>query len=186
MPAIPTSSHERYDRTAVLLHWIIGAALLAQIAFGWILDEFKRGSPARAAAINMHKSTGLMLALVILLRIFWRWRHPPPAYPASLPERQVRLVQAGHKLLYVCMIAMPLSGYLASNFSRHGIKFLNRVPLPPWGPDDKAIYGILNGTHDVLAIVFSTLVIGHIVLALHHAFIARDGLSSRMALNSRR
>ena len=185
MPAIPMPPKDRYDRTAVLLHWILGVALLAQVAFGWILDEFERGSPARAAAINMHKSTGLMLALFILLRIFWRLRHRPPAFPANMPTKQVRAVRAGHLLLYFCMIAMPLSGYLASNFSRHGIKFLNRVTLPPWGPDDKAIYGVLNGTHDVLAVVFSALVIGHILLALYHARIARDGLSSRMSLGIR-
>ena len=98
-----------------------------------------------------------------------------------MPARQVHAVRAGHLLLYVCMVGMPLSGYLASNFSRHGIKFLNVVPLPPWGPDNKTLYGIFNGTHDVLAIVFSTLVAGHILLALYHAFIARDGLSSRMS-----
>ena len=186
MPATPMPLQDRYDRTAVLVHWILGAALLAQLVFGWVLGHVERGSPARAAAINMHKSTGLMLALLILLRIFWRWRHPPPAYPANLPANQVRAVQVGHKLLYFCMIAMPLSGYLASNFSRHGIKFLNLVPLAPWGPDDKAIYGALNGTHDVLAVVFSALVIGHIALALYHALIARDGLSSRMTLANRR
>jgi cytochrome b561 len=180
MSAIPMTPSERYDRTAVLIHWILGAALLAQLAFGWILGQLQRGSPARAVAINMHKSTGLMLALLILLRIFWRWRHAPPAYPAHITTKQVRIVKAGHMLLYICMIGMPLSGYLASNFSRHGINFLNRVPLAPWGPDDKAMYGILNGTHDVLGMVFSGLVIGHIALALYHALIARDGLFSRM------
>lgn len=178
---MPMTPKDRYDRTAVLLHWFLAAALLAQIAFGWILDEFARGTPARAAAVNLHKSTGLILALFIVLRIVWRRRHPPPAYPAAMPPRQILAVRAGHLLLYVCMVGMPLSGYLASNFSRHGINFLNRVPLPPWGPDNKALYGILNGTHDVLAILFSILVAGHILLAIYHALIARDGLSTRMS-----
>jgi cytochrome b561 len=80
------------------------------------------------------------------------------------------------------MIGMPVSGYLASNFSKHGIRFLNQVQLRPWGPDDKVIYGFLNGTHDVLAYVFSALVVGHILFALYHGFIARDGLLSRMSL----
>ena len=125
--------------------------------------------------------TSIALALFIVLRIVWRRRHPPPAYPAAMPPRQILAVRAGHLLLYVCMVGMPLSGYLASNFSRHGFNFLNRVPLPPWGPDNKALYGILNGTHDVLAILFSILVAGHILLAIYHALIARDGLSTRMS-----
>jgi cytochrome b561 len=84
------------------------------------------------------------------------------------------------------MIGMPLSGYLASNFSKHGIKFFNRFPLPPWGPDDKDIYAVFNGTHDALALVFSVLVAAHILVALHHAFIARDGILARMSFGSSR
>src|SRR5208283_5484627 len=61
-------------------------------------------------------------------------------------------------------------------------RFLNQVQLPPWGPDDKMVYGLLNGTHDGLAYVFSALVAGHILFALYHGFIARDGVVSRMWL----
>jgi cytochrome b561 len=64
--------------------------------------------------------------------------------------------------------------------SKHGIRFLNQVQLPPRGPDDKMIYGLLNGTPDVLAYVFSGLVAGHILFALYHGLIARDGVLSCM------
>jgi len=175
---------DRYDRVAVLLHWLIGLALIGQITFGWLLDEFARGTPARGAAINLHKSFGLILAAFILLRLFWRLRHQPPAYPAAMAAAKQRAVRVGHALLYVCMIGLPLSGYLASNFSKHGINFLNLIPLPPWGPDDKGIYSLLNGTHDTLAFVFSALVIGHVALGLYHRFVARDGLFARMSLRS--
>ena len=176
-----SSLQNRYDRVAISLHWIIGAGVLAQLAFGWALGEIKRGTPARAFATNLHKSTGLLLALLILARVFWRLRHQPPAYPAGMmAARQLRAAKLGHALLYVCMIGMPISGYLASNFSKHGIRFLNLVQFPPWGPDDKVIYGFLNGTHDVLAYVFSALVLGHILFALYHGFIVRDGVLARM------
>jgi cytochrome b561 len=176
---------DRYDRIAVMLHWVLAAALLAQISFGWLLGEFERNTPARASAINWHKSSGLILALLVLLRLLWRQRHKPPAYPAGMDRRALRAARAGHLLLYVCMVGLPLSGYLASNFSRHGINFLNQLRLPPWGPDDKVTYALLNGTHDVLAYVFSALVAGHILIALYHARIARDGLFSRMTFGSR-
>lgn len=175
-------SDTRYDRVARMLHWIIGLALLGQIAFGWFLGEIPRGSPERGIAINMHKSSGLILAALIVVRILWRLGHVPPGYPASVSSKQAGALRWGHALLYACMIGLPLSGYLASNFSGHGINFLNQIPLAPWGPDDKALYGLFNGTHDSLAALFSLLVAGHILFGLYHAFIARDGLSARMGL----
>jgi cytochrome b561 len=166
---------------AISLHWIVGAAVLAQLAFGWALGDLKRGTPVRAFATNLHKSTGILITLLILARLIWRLRHRPPDYPVGmLAARHVRAARLGHVLLYVCMIGMPVSGYLASNFSKHGIRFLNQVQLLPWGPDDKAIYGLLNGTHDVLAYVFTALVAGHILFAFYHGFIARDGVLLRM------
>ena len=177
---MPSSSQNRYDRVAILLHWIVGAAVLIQLTFGWSLGEIKRGTPARAHATNLHKSTGLLLAVLILARLLWRLRHQPPAYPMGLVAWQLRAARLVHMLLYVSMVGMPVSGYLASNFSKHGIRFLNQVQLPPWGPDDKVLYGFLNGTHDALAGVLSTLVVGHILFALYHGFVARDGVLSRM------
>jgi cytochrome b561 len=174
----------RYDRIAVLLHWICALALLGQIGFGFLLGQFARNTPERALAINLHKSSGLLLALLILVRLLWRLRHAPPPYPAATTPRQLRLIRAGHGMLYACMLLMPLSGYLASNFSRHGIQFFNRIALPPWGPDDKAIYGLLNGVHDVTAFVFSALIALHVAAALFHAFVRRDAIPERMALAS--
>ena len=74
----------RYDTVAIFLHWLIGLALLAQIAFGFLLDELApRGTPARSGTINLHKSLGLVLALAVVLRLGWRWSHAPPPWPTS-------------------------------------------------------------------------------------------------------
>jgi cytochrome b561 len=178
---MPISPRNRYDHVAILLHWIVGAGILAQLVFGWTLKEFAHGTSQRAFATNLHKSTGMILALLVLARLFWRLGHPPPAYPAGMIANwQIRAAKLGHGLLYGCMISMPLSGYLASNFSKHGIRFMNSVWVPPWGPDNKAVYEILSGTHNVLAYVFSMLIIGHILFALYHGFMASDGVLSRM------
>lgn len=172
----------RYDRVAVALHWFLGLWLLGQIGFGWALGQIARNTPERALAINLHKSSGLLLALFIVLRLAWRLRHAAPAYPASMNALQQRIARAGHALLYVCMIGLPLSGYLAANFSKHGVNFLNVYALPPWGPDDKALYAVFHNTHDALALAFTVLVAGHVLIGLQHALIARDGLFERMTL----
>ena len=169
-----------YTRTAVVLHWAIGLALLAQIVFGFLLDDIApRGTPARAGVINLHKSFGLVLLALIVVRLLWRWRHRPPAWPAAMSAWQRRAAMLGHRALYACMLVLPLSGYVASNFSKHGIRFFG-IKLPAWGPDIPAIYDLFNGVHVVTALCFTALIVGHVVFALKHACVDHDGVFARI------
>jgi len=168
-----------FTRTAIVLHWLIALLLLGQFAFGLLLDDIPRNTPARGYYINLHKSTGLLIGLLIVLRIGWRLRHPPPP-PLPMPAWQRRAAAASHFGLYACMVLMPLSGYLASNFSKHGVKFFNLVRLAPWGSDDKALYAFFNGTHGVTAVVLATLVVLHVLAVLKHTLVDRDRLLGRM------
>ena len=184
---MPTPRHDdadadgdRYDRVAAALHWLIGVALLAQIAFGFLLDEIApRGTPSRAAVINLHKSFGIVLGLAVVLRLGWRLAHRPPRWPAAMPGWQRRAARAGHGALYACMIVLPLSGYVGSNFSKHGVKFFGR-PVAPRGPDLPGVYDALNGVHVVTAWLFAALIAGHVFAALSHAWVARDGMFRRI------
>ncbi len=170
----------RYDLVAIALHWLIGLALLGQIGFGFMLDEIApRGTPARAATINLHKSFGIVLGLLIVLRLLWRQRHTPPPWPAGMSAAQQRAATLGHRALYACMLLMPLTGYIASNFSKHGVKFFGTA-LKPWGPDLPQVYDFFNAIHVATAIVFSALILGHVAIALKHALVDRDGLFSRI------
>jgi len=170
----------RYDPVAVALHWALGVALLAQIAFGFALDTIApRGTPARSDVINLHKSCGIVLGLLIALRLAWRLRHPPPAWSAALSTLHQRAATVGHRALYACMLLMPLSGYVASNFSRRGVRFFGHA-WAPWGPDLPAVYGFFNGVHVVTAFVFAALVLGHVAFAVWHAAVRRDGVLERM------
>ena len=170
----------RYDRVAVALHWLIGLALLAQIGFGFMLDEIApRGTPARSGTINLHKSFGIVLGVLIVLRLIWRQRHTPHAWPAVMSAKQQRAATLGHRALYACMLLMPLAGYIASNFSKHGVKFFGTA-LKPWGPDLPQVYNFFNAVHVATAFVFSALIVGHVLIALKHALVDRDGVFSRI------
>lgn len=163
----------RHDRVATAMHWGIGLALLAQIAFGFALDGIApRGTPARGVVINLHKSVGVVLGLLIVARVLWRLRHPPRAWGDGMPAWQQRAVSLGHGALYVCMAVVPLAGYLASNFSRHGVKLFGHA-LPPWGPNLPDVYAALNLLHVFGAWVFTLLIAGHVAMALLHAFMPR-------------
>ena len=177
MPA--STPRPAYDRVALALHWLIALAIVGQIFLGWYVHDIPRGTPARGFWINIHKSVGLTLGLFILFRLGWRVWRGAPAMPSTLPAWQVGAARASHALLYACMVALPLTGYLASNFSKHGIKFFNTFLLPPWGADDKTLYAALNGTHVALTWVLLALIVLHVAAALVH-LARRDGVFQRM------
>lgn len=179
LPA-PVPLPARYTSTAIALHWLIALLLLGQFAFGLLLEDIPRGTPERGFYVNLHKSSGIVIGLLILLRLGWRLAHKPPPLPASTPPWQRRAARISHAALYLCMLALPLSGYLASNFSKHGIKFFNLVRWAPWGPDDKTLYALFNGAHHLFALLLALLVAVHVLAVAKHMLVDRDGLLRRM------
>ena len=170
---------DRYTSVAVWLHWLIALFLFGQIAFGWFLETIPRGTPLRGPYVNIHKSTGIILGLLILIRLVWRLTHRPPDYPSFLAQWERVASKLTQFLLYTCMLVMPLSGYIASNFSKYGVNFLNAVKLPPWGIQSEAVYGVFNTTHIVTSYVFVALIALHVLAALRHLVLG-DGIFKRM------
>src|SRR5258708_7170647 len=98
-----------YTRTAVVLHWLIGVCVIAQITLGlWMITIPKTPVGVRAGWFNVHKSIGITLAVLILARLAWRLLHRPPPLPASMPKWERIAAKANHVLLYACMIVMPV------------------------------------------------------------------------------
>ena len=180
-------SSPRYTRTAVVLHWLIGAALAGEIAFGFLLREFPRNTPLRGPTVNLHKSLGIALGLLILVRLAWRITHRPPPLAPHVAHWQVVAARTNHAAMYACMIAIPLAGYLASNFSPFGIKLtlgstLPAFVLPPWGPNLPWLYALLNGVHNGAAYILTALIVLHVAATLKHAWIDRDRPLARLTL----
>ena len=170
----------RYDNTSVALHWLIGIALLAETAFGYLVDDIApRGTPARGAFINLHKSLGIVLGLLIALRLVWRLLHHAPELPPPTPSWERKAARLGQAAMYACMVALPLSGYVASNFSRYGVRLFG-VALPPWGADLPRVYAVFNTVHVVTGYLLCILVAAHVAAALKHALVDRDGVMRSM------
>ena len=141
---------------------------ILQIPFGWSLGEIPTGTPARGWYVNLHKSVGITLGAVIILRAVWRWFHPAPALPDWMPRWERIGANAIHAGLYACMLLMPLTGYVASNFSKWGVKYFNPILLPPWGVDDPRIYAFFNGAHVATSYIFLALILAHSASAFRH------------------
>ncbi len=169
-----------YTLPAVHFHWLVAALLLGQIVFGWFLTTIPRGTPMRGYWVNLHKSTGLVILAIIVLRVVWRLFHRPPPLPSFMSPWERAAARGNHLALYALMLVMPLSGYIATNFSKYGIKFFEVVKLPSWGIDDHGVYVFFNTVHVVTAYVFAAIIALHILAAIRHAA-RRDGILSRMA-----
>lgn len=169
---------KKYHPVAMLLHWLLAIAILAQSGLGKYMADIPKGTPDRATFFNLHKSIGMVIALVILYRLYIRLKHRPPELPA-MPKWEHIAATASHHLLYICMILIPLSGYIGSNFTKYGVKFFG-YPLPPWGSENKAIYEVFNTTHIVCANLMLVIVAVHIIAALKHQFIDKDTILARM------
>jgi cytochrome b561 len=170
---------ERYTGVAIALHWLIAALVVGQIAFGWYLKSVPRKTPERTIYVNLHKSSGLMIGLLVLVRLGWRLTHKAPPLPESMPAWERTAARASHFALYGCMLLMPAAGYLASNFSKFGVNLFNAVLLPPWGIDDRRIYAMFNTIHVVTSYVFVALITLHVAAALRHLYL-RDGIFLRI------
>ena len=175
-----THASARYDQVAITLHWLIALGVLAQIALGWwMIDIPKQPVGVRVYWFNLHKSIGITLGALIIARIAWRLKHRPPPLPSSMPRWQVRAAGASHVLLYACMITMPLAGYLGSIFSGYPIKYFG-MTLPGWGWKDDVLKDIFSSVHFVAALVFILLITLHVLAAMKHLWIDRDGVFHRM------
>jgi cytochrome b561 len=170
----------RYTRPAIVLHWLIAIGVLAQFALGWwMIDLPKSPLGVRAWWFNFHKSIGLTLGLFILARVAWRSAHSAPALPSELPRWQRLAALTNHAGLYLCMVLMPVSGYLGSSFTKYPIKHWG-MTLPQWGWDSLALKDLCSAIHYVTVWVFMTLVCLHVLAALRHLLLLRDGIFWRM------
>jgi cytochrome b561 len=179
-PHVTTHATVRYDQVAIALHWLIAVGVLIQIALGWwMIDIPKLPAGVRAYWFNLHKSIGITLGALFVARIVWRLMHRPPPLPSTMPRWQAHAAGASHVLLYACMFTMPLAGYLGSIFSGYPIRYFG-MTLPGWGWKDDVLKDFFSSVHFVAALVFMLLITLHVLAAMKHLWIDRDGVFHRM------
>jgi cytochrome b561 len=178
-PALLGDEPERYTRTAVLLHWLIAAAIATMVFLGWWMISIPK-DPAgpRVRAFNLHKSIGIVVFWVMVARLLWRLMHRPPALP-PLPLWQQRAAAGVHALLYASVFLMPLSGFMASSFSGRPVVFFGNA-LPVWLARNEAVSEFFYRVHFVVSWVLVSAVAVHVLAAVRHHWIERDDVLRRM------
>lgn len=169
----------RYDRFSVLLHWLMAALLLAQVALGWWMQDIpKDATGTRAWWFNAHKSIGMALGLLALVRTAWAARRARVA-PVPMHAALQAIARASHGLLYALMLLLPLSGFLGSVFSGYPVRFFG-LRLPQLAERWDAAKELLSCVHGAASWALVVLVALHVLAALYHQCIRRDGLLQRM------
>ncbi len=186
---MPDLRARRYNTVAMSLHWLIAALLIVNILLAWYFTNQKGLAAAEPA--QLHKSIGITILLLSVLRLVWRFVSPPPPLPATVSgwERAAALTVYG--LFYVVMIGMPLSGWALSSASRlisvYPITLFGLVPWPAMSAFShlpaaqmKATREQFEQIHGLLAWLAYGLILLHVGAALRHQFLKRDAVVSRM------
>lgn len=171
--------HNRYSTVSLVLHWLIAALVVTQIVL-IAAHEATEGSISREY-VNLHKSVGLSILVLTLIRLGWRIANPAIPLPEATPTWQKLVARGTHVLFYVFLIAMPLVGWAASSAAGRDILWfgLFQWPALPIG-GGRETAGQLMDLHELAAKLLIALVVLHILGALKHHFIDRDNVLHRM------
>lgn len=169
------------------IHWAMAVLILFMIGLGTYMANFVDDIYQQFALFQLHKSWGFVAFTLALLRVIWRIVNPTPGLPESMGTLERLLARGGHAALYVLLIAMPISGWLMASASTlqdgYGIK--NKVfglfEYPdPFVPGSKELQETFAAIHQWAAWALLALVLVHVLAALRHQFVLRDGLIGRM------
>lgn len=169
----------RYGLTAIVLHWLVAALIGAAFTLGVVMVDIPGLTPTKLRYFSWHKWLGVTVLAVVGLRLLWRlWRGVPP--PVTMASWQQRASAIGHALLYGLMFAVPLSGYFYSLAAGVPVVYFGIWPLPVLMEADPVLKPVLKQLHITLVYSMLAVIIVHILAALKHHFIDRDGVLKRM------
>jgi cytochrome b561 len=192
----------RYTKTAIILHWLIAIFIALMFVLGWYMAELPKEAPKQMAYdlfdlgvytwqvaeeisprtfyFNLHKSLGLTVLALIVLRILWRITHTPPAALSSYKAIEKKVATATHHSLYLLMLVVPVTGLTMAINSKYGVKWFGIDVIA--GLDNKPVRDFFECTHEFVGIVLLVLIGIHLLGALKHKFIDKDNTMSRMSL----
>jgi cytochrome b561 len=173
-------SNDRYTPTAIVLHWLVALGLVATFCVGVYMVDLER-TPTKIQIYNWHKSLGITLLALALLRLVWRLTHRPPA-DLAMPAWQSKAAHALHGLLYALMLAVPLAGWAMNSAKGKPTVWFDLLTLPSWVSADKALEHQLEALHSNLSWALAALVVLHVAAAFKHHLVDKDGLLDRMRL----
>jgi cytochrome b561 len=169
----------RWGWLSQFLHWLIVILIVVQVTLATMADDLPLG-PKKLGLLARHKSVGITILALVIVRLLWRWANPTPELPPTLKSWERTVARVTHVLLYVILFAMPLSGWTMSSARGFPVSWFHVFTLPDLVPKNKSLYDLLVDTHVSLAYLLYVVVALHVAAALKHHFMLRDDVLRRM------
>jgi cytochrome b561/polyisoprenoid-binding protein YceI len=175
-------SNSRYHYLSQILHWLIAGLIVVQFALANLAESAAdKGSAVRELALLAnHKSVGITVLALVIVRLIWRHRTPPPQLPATMQQWQLLASRISHWMLYGLIILLPLSGWLMSSASAYSVSWFNFIQLPDFVAPDPGKKAIFQQLHEFMATTLFIVAVVHVFAALKHHLIDKDGVLTRM------
>jgi cytochrome b561 len=170
---------DKWGLVSKLFHWVMGVLVISMLGAGLWMEQLPP-SDMKWTVYGVHKSTGLMLFFLVVLRLGWRLMGQVPAYPADMPCYQKSLSSLTVLALYGLMFAMPVTGFVMSSFGGHPVPFFGLFTISALGEGTTSIGSLSHQLHTVFGWSFIALLVLHVLGAFYHHWIRRDTLLKRM------
>lgn len=174
------SSQYTYSLVARSLHWLVALLIFWAIVIGLVAKELPY-SPEKIQLFIIHKSVGITVLILSLVRLVWRFISPPP--PLGLSSKQEKMAHLGHWGLYALMLSVPLSGWLLNSAAGYPFAWFNLISVPHIPGVEESSKYIFQSAHNLLYYVLAIMVLGHVLMLFLHRFAQGLDLLPRMLPN---
>src|SRR5580692_1642644 len=173
------NSSGRYTAIAQTLHWLIAGLIVTQFVLAISADDLPIGAH-KLALLARHKSFGMTVLMLAILRLLWRLWNPPPALPPGMTPLERTLARATHIAFYGLLFAMPLTGWLMSSAKNYSVSWFGVFTWPNLIAKNETAFDLLRSTHHILSYALFAIAVLHILAAFKHHFWNKDTVLLRM------
>ena len=173
------NTRDQWGSISKLLHWLVVLLILVMAWIGLTMGDLPNG-PDKIATYALHKSIGITILVLVLLRLGWRLYAGAPAPVPGTPSWQDKIASLTHWALYALLLAMPISGWVVNSSSGFPLQWFGLVNLPAIVGRDQELLELAENMHETLFWILITLVVLHAAAAFYHHLFQRDATLARM------
>ncbi len=177
------SKNNKYSFLSRLLHWLIAGLIVSQYVLAKLAEQAEHANKVvqQLGLLANHKSIGMTILMLAVLRLSWRLITKSPALPNSMPAWQIRASSISHWLMYGLIFSIPISGWLMSSAAAYSVSWFNLFVFPDLVTSSESLEYLFHEVHEILVKSLFVIVLVHIAATLKHHFVDKDAVLTRMA-----